>query len=43
MYLLVGDIDLPSFYDFIIGFWNCSDRYFLFSFHSDLIQFDTAE
>ena len=25
MYLCVRDIEFASFYDFSIGFWNCSD------------------
>ena len=25
MYMCVMDIDFASFYDFFIGFWNCSD------------------
>jgi len=32
MYLCVTDIDFASFYDFSIGFWNCSDGVNIFHF-----------
>ena len=33
MYLCVNGIDFASFYDFGIGFWNCSDSVLCFVFH----------
>jgi len=33
MYLCVRGIDSDSFYDFSIGFWNCSDNWIFFVFH----------
>ena len=32
MYLCVRDINFAFFYDFSIGFWNCSDRMVLLFF-----------
>ena len=33
LYLYVRSIDFPSFYDFDILFWNCSDSVVFFIFH----------
>ena len=51
MYLCVKGVDISSFYDFDIWFWNCSDSvvFFAFSFyypsfeiHLDILHVDTS-